>query len=166
MANGHIPEALKLQVRSLYVLHGYAPIQIAQMLQLTADQIYRLVSRNGWNRLKEERGRRKEAAQDARAQADVAKVQEVVAIRAEELTVRSLDLCSDFLDTKDAKNLSMASTAARNLSEITRKSRGLDQVAAVQVNAQNVQLNTFLARGERVMHNVTPTAISDPRDVI
>lgn len=68
--------------------------------------------------------------------------------------MRSLDLCSEFLDTKDAKNLSMASSAARNLSEISRKSRGLDAQRGNE-NGNSFQFNVFQIRGERVEKTLT-----------
>ena len=150
-----IPESIRLTVRSLYVLQGRGPAEIGPMVNLTPQQVKNLVGREGWTRLREKKLKARseaiEARMDERAKADVERVVEAVAVRSEELSIRSLDLSSEFLDAKDAKSLQMASGAAMNFVKIARMSRGLDQRQGER-NGSGDQLNVsvFLVRGETV----------------
>ncbi len=124
------PEATRLTIRSLYVVQGRAPAEIALALSLKPQQVRNLVIREGWTQLKAKRAdsrkQKGEAALLARAESDVQRVVEATAILSEDLSLRSLNYCSELLDSKDAKSLQMASGAARNFVQIARMSRGLD----------------------------------------
>ncbi len=125
-----IPESIRLTVRSLYVVQGVQVAQIANTLGLKPQQVRNLVVREGWTKLRDKKGPRKqelEAKLLARAQDDINRVVEATAILSEDLSLRSLNLCGEYLDAKDAKSLQMASGAARNLVQIARMSRGMDQ---------------------------------------
>ncbi len=125
-----LPEATRLTVRSLYVVQGRNPKEIALALNLKPQQVRNLVVREGWTTLKAKRGesrsKQTEAKLLARADADMERVVEATAILSEDLQLRSLNLCGEYLDAKDAKSLQMASGAARNFVQIARMSRGLD----------------------------------------
>jgi len=129
-----LPESTRLSVRSLYVVHGMQPSQIALAVNLSCQQVRNLISREKWTALKLQRQasreNRTEREQLARADVDCKRVVEATAILSEDLSLRSLNLCSEYLDTKDAKSLQMASGAARNFVQIARMSRGLDRPAA------------------------------------
>lgn len=128
-----LPEQTRHSVRALYVVRGLSPAQIALAVNLTPEQVRNLISREKWTalRAKGENGRKSkiEAETLARADDDVKRTVEAVAILSEDLTLRSLNLCSEQLDAKDAKGLQMASGAARNFVQIARMSRGLDSRA-------------------------------------
>ena len=148
------PEATRLTIRSLYVVQGRAPAEIALALSLKPQQVRNLVTREGWTQLKSKRAdsrkQKGEQALLARADADVQRVVEATAILSEDLSLRSLNLSSEFLDAKDAKSLQMASGAAMNFVKIARMSRGLDSRGGNTPNGvvDSPTLNLFVVRGE------------------
>ena len=160
-----IPEHIRLAVRSMYVVHGARPSEIARNLGLTPDQISSLIQREQWAplRAKKQSERMQKAAelQDARASEDVARVVETTAVLSEELGIRSLNFSSELLDAKDPKGLQMASGAALNFVKIARLSRRLDTRDS-DGSPGSANVNVFLVRGEtldRPMVNVTPEPI-------
>jgi predicted nucleic acid-binding protein len=163
-----IPEAVRLTVRSLYVLQGLSPSAIGPMVHLTAQQVTNLVAREKWTAKRASKQNSREqkaiALQDARANDDVQRVVEAVAVRSEELSVRSLDFCSELLDDKDAKGLQMASGAAANFVKISRMSRGLDVRGAP--GDSNGSVNVFLVAGERVQRSETRAEVNVTASVV
>lgn len=149
-----IPLAVRMTVRALYVVQGLKPAQIGPMVHLSATQVQNLVRTSGWSKLRAEKSAQKEskaiALQDARADVDVQRVVDATAMLSEDLSLRSLNLCSELVDKKDAKGLQMASGAARNFVQIARMSRGLDARTNGNggggVNQLNV--NLFVVQGE------------------
>jgi hypothetical protein len=131
-----IPISTKLSVRSFYLLQGLKPSQIAPMVGLSAQQVANLAIREGWSKERTKRKAEKESKalerQDARAGEEIERIHQAIAIRGEELSVKTLDHCADLLSESviDAKNLQMASGAARNFVQIARMSRGLDRTAS------------------------------------
>lgn len=152
----YIPEATRLSVRSLYVIHGRPPSAIAQALDLTPSQVNGLINREGWRRLKVSKRIEKaaiaDAQQNARADADISRVVETTAVLSEELSIRTLNLSSELLDAKDPKGLQMASGAALNFTKIARMSRGLDTRQA-QDERGSVNVNLYVVRGETVQRS-------------
>ncbi len=129
-----IPEAIRLTVRSLYVVQGLQSAQIAKTLGLKPQQVRNLCVREGWSALRAKKGPRKqqlEAKLLARAQDDQNRVVEATAILSEDLQLRSLNLCGEYLDAKDAKSLQMASGAARNFVQISTMLRNPAQRGAI-----------------------------------
>ncbi len=129
-----IPEAIRLTVRSLYVVQGVQVAQIAVSLGLKPQQVRNLVVREGWTKLRDKKAPRKqelEAKLLARAQNDMERVVEATAILSEDLQLRSLNLCGEYLDAKDAKSLQMASGAARNFVQISTMLRNPAQRGAI-----------------------------------
>lgn len=161
-----IPEAIRLTIRSLYVLQGIGPAQISEMVKLTPVQVRNLIAREGWRvqraKKRNERETKQIAVQDARANEDIQRVVEATATLSEELSVGSLILSRELLEAKDAKGLQMASGAAANFVKIARMSRGLDN----RQQDQGSSLNVFICRGEVVTksepRNVTPVASTNP----
>ena len=161
-----IPLAVKMAVRSFYLLQGLQPAQIAPMVSLSAQQISNLVRRENWHEQRKARETKREQIatklQDTRAHADIAAVVEAVAIRGEELSVRTLEHCSAVLSRKtesgapaiDSKELQMASGAALNFVKIARMSRGLDargtnaNGSVGQGGSNPFGLAVFVVRGE------------------
>lgn len=155
-----VPLAVKLAVRSFYVVQGMKPAQIAPMVGMNAEQVSNLARREGWVKLRAnqqgEKERKSAEAQDTRAQDDVARIVEAVAIRGEELSVQTLDHCSRILNRKtedgnpaiDSKELQMASGAAVNFVKIARMSRGLDARGAGDTRPNQINVGLFIVSGE------------------
>lgn len=157
-----VPLAVKLAVRSFYVLQGLKPSQIGPMVGLSAKQVYNLSRREGWstervaNRSKI--SEKVKERQDARAADEIAFTHKAIAIRSEELSVKSLDHCAEILGRTmedgitpaiDSKSLQMATGAARNLVQIARMSRGLDARRSESAGNDGApSVNVFLVRGE------------------
>jgi len=128
-----IPLAVCLAVRSFYVIQGLKPSQIAPMVGLSPAQITQLAIRKGWSServaKRKERSRKAEQAQDTRAKAEVSQIHEAIAMRTEELAVKTADRCADILGNVagiDDKALQMSSGALRNFVQVARMSRGMD----------------------------------------
>ena len=149
-----IPESLRLAIRSFYVVQGLGPAEIAPMVRMAPLQVRNLIAREKWAPLRAAKQKVRESKmiqlQDARASEDVARIVEAVAIRSEELSVRSLDFCGELLDAKDAKGLQMASGAARNFVQISRLSRGLDRGDASGGAGGKPSVSVFVVTGERL----------------
>lgn len=155
-----IPLAIKLTVRSLYLVQGQGIAQIWPLVGLTYQQVKNMVAREGWSKERNAPGKLKpeseksqvEELQLAHAQAEVKRIHESIAIRTEELSVRTLDHCSEILDKRPAdmdKALQMASGAARNFVQIARMSRGLDARRSESAGNDGApSVNVFLVRGE------------------
>ena len=122
-----IPFATRATVRSLYVVHCKSPAEIASAIGLTGLQVRTLIARQGWTKDRDALLAKRDSKENESVARQIEQVNEVIAIRSEELTVRSLDLCAEALDCKDAKQLQMASSAARNLDQVRRSARNLDR---------------------------------------
>jgi hypothetical protein len=146
-----IPEHVRLAVRSMYVVHGKPPSEIARTLGMSPGQLSSLIQREKWTVLRSqkqsERSAKAIALQDARSNDDIARVVETTAVLSEELSIRSLNLSSELLDAKDPKGLQMASGAALNFVKIARLSRRLDGNQGPQ---EGSTVNLWIVRGETV----------------
>lgn len=159
-----IPEAIRLTVRSLYVVQGLQSAQIAKTLGLKPQQVRNLCVREGWSALRAKKGPRKqqlEAKLLARAQDDQNRVVEATAILSEDLQLRSLNLCGEYLDAKDAKSLQMASGAARNFVQISTMLRNPAQRGAIAAQGGNGTTLIFVGALERT----TPKEVK-PADAV
>ncbi len=128
-----IPIATKLAIRSFYVLQGLSPSQIAPLVSLAPKTISQLAHREGWKREQTaKRGKlieKTQKLQDTHANFEAEAIQKAIAIRTEELAVKTADRCADILgnaDGIDDKALQMSSGALRNFVQVARMSRGMD----------------------------------------
>jgi hypothetical protein len=135
-----IPLPVKLTIRSMYVLQGLQPAQIAPLIHLTPLQVANMVRREGWSKLRGEKRVQKEQSaisrQDARADEEISRIHEAAAIRSEECMVKTADHCAEILNRTmedgvtpaiDSKSLQMASGSLRNFVMAARTLRGMDQ---------------------------------------
>jgi hypothetical protein len=157
----NLPLSVELAAKRLYVVGCQGPGVIADALGLTPRQVGALAHRRGWTQLREKRREKAIAKADRQIEADQAnevdtqRIQDATAILAEDLTIRTLETCSERLDEKNDKGVSMLSTAARNFHEITRKARNLDRRESTETGGMT--LNLFVARSnQRAERNVTP----------
>jgi len=135
-----VPLAVRLAIRSMYVLQGLQPSQIAPLVHLTNQQVSNMVRREGWSKLRGEKRVQKEQSaisrQDARADEEISRIHEAAAIRSEECMVKTADHCAEILNRTmedgvtpaiDSKSLQMASGSLRNFVMAARTLRGMDQ---------------------------------------
>ena len=166
-----IPEAIRLTIRSLYVIQGLGPAAIAPMVSLTTRQVTNLIAREKWSKVRDSKQSGREAKaiaiQDARANDDIQRVVEATATLSEELSIGSLMFSRELLGSKDAKGLQMASGAAANFVKIARMSRGLDAKGS---DRSTGDVNLYIVRGEtiersekRVENAIEITAIPIPK---
>ena len=160
-----IPFATRATIRSLYVVHCKGPAEIAALVALPRQKICDLVHKNGWTQERDAILSKRERQQTEEIVRQAEHVNEVVAVRSEELTVRSLDLCSEALDAKDARALQLASSSARNLDQIRRAARNLDRSDQAK-SGPTLNLAMFFTHGQATARpeqvNVTPAAPSLP----
>lgn len=119
----------RLKVRSMYLLQGLQTTEIAEELGLQRSQVQNLISRQKWAQKRKKVAESLEAKAIARTQREVEEIVETVAVKTEELAVRSLDAASEILDDKAgdywAKDLQSVSQAAKNFVGLARQARGL-----------------------------------------
>jgi hypothetical protein len=152
----------KIQARTLYLVGNLGPKEISKKLGVPFRSVELLVSRAGWSKLRNANWAKAEAAIVAKVEADVAEVTQRIAVESEELTVGSLRVLRASIDAGNAKDMQMASGAARNLVDIARKCRGLDNNRLDQA-AGNGSANVNLFFINHPQHtkpelNVTPKA--------
>ncbi len=134
-----IPLSTRLAVRSFYLIQGLKPVQIAPLVGLSAPQVSQLAIREGWSKQRrpkaKERLLKAQNKQDAHAEEQISQIHEAIAIRTEELAVKTADRCADILSRTmedgvtpaiDDKALQMSSGALRNFVQVARMSRGMD----------------------------------------
>ena len=156
-----IPLAIKLTVRSFYVVQGLGPAAIGPLVGLSAQQVTNMVAREGWRAQRGDKRTSKEGdakkeierLQSEHASEQNQRIHEAIAIRTEELSVKTLDHCAEILKAPSGseKELQMASGAAMNFVKIARMSRGLDQRQSERNGAgDQLSVNLFVVRGETV----------------
>jgi len=159
-----INPAVEAKARTLYLVRGMPPSAVAAELGVQPKAISDLASRRGWCKVRREVWQESDKASQAALSADVSRVMQGIALESEELTVGSLQLARESIEAKDAKSLSMSSSAIRNLVEVSRRIRGLDQQ---QTGLLGGNVNFFVLQGvpqadkpTREPVNVTPSVAS------
>ena len=150
-----IPFATRATIRSLYVVHCKGPAEIAPLVALPRQKICDLVHKNGWTQERDALQSKREKLETEEVQKQVEQVNQVVAVRSEELLLGTLDLCGEALEARDCKNLHLASGAARNLDSIRRSARNLDTKTAGQPG-NSFTLAFLMPPTGRKELNVTP----------
>ena len=165
-----IPIPVRMRIRSLYVVQGLEPSQIAKQLpdgtDLTPTQISALCLRQGWTG--EKKRVKEKIEQDAlsRTQEEVEAVVSATAMLAEEGSLAGLRRaieCTENNGEKSAKKFAAWAAGSRQLVAIARQARGLDakDSAGDAANTINVMFVGALPRSseraERIERNVTPS---------
>lgn len=151
-------------VRTRYLVHGDCPAAISKDYKIPLGPIHNLVSRRGWASMRAELWAKRTAETEAAMKSDVDRVMQTIAFDAEELSSASADMARTAVKSKDAKALSMTSSAMRNFVDIARRTRGLDQQQAGLIGGN---VNFFVLQGIpqadrsiREAVNVTPSSSS------
>lgn len=129
----------KLRARTLYLVKGWTPSEIAEELGKEPRQISNLVNHQGWAKA------RREAEEKAAAKAENAAISnaqafvESVAIRSEEMADRGFDLAEKAAAGEDFKGFAMAASGTKTFVGLTRQALGMDSQSAggisITVNA-------------------------------
>jgi hypothetical protein len=121
-----ITPSIEAQARTMYLVRDMPPAAIASALEIKVEAVYFLANHRGWAKMRRQTWGKADAEVQTRMANDVSRVMSGIALESEELTVGSLQLARESIAAKDAKGLSMSSTAIRNLVEVSRRIRGLD----------------------------------------
>ena len=157
---GFLSPEQKIQARTLYLVHNLGPKEISQKLNANYKSVCDLIVTRGWAKLRNKNWQKAEAEILAIVDKDVADVSQRLAIESEELTFGSLRVLRNSIATGNAKDMQMASGAARNLVDIARKCRNLDNKLD-QPTGSSTNLNMFVFNSPiqtKIEKNVTPTA--------
>lgn len=163
----------RMKIRSLYLYNGLDPKEIAEQTQIPVAAIHKLVGNAGWSAQRSRLKREIQAKADARSAAEVEGIVEAVAIKSEEMGLRSLDEAGDILDAKVrsdfwAKDLQSVSQAAKNFIGLARQARGLDTSENQAGNTQSilfVSLERVRPREEKTVEPIhelnTPLSLAE-----
>lgn len=151
----------KIQARTLYLVGNQGPKQIAASLGVPSKPVEQLISRAGWSKIRNANWQKSEAEVVAKVEDDIAQVTQRIAVESEELTLGSLKVLRDSVARGCAKDMQMASGAARNLVDIFRKCRGMDnKVETNQGSSTNVNMFVFATpAAAKTERNVTPNPV-------
>jgi DNA-binding CsgD family transcriptional regulator len=157
---GHLTPKQKIEIRTLYLVHNLGATEIAKRLGCNLKATSNLITHAGWTKIRSKNWLKAEADVSAIVENDVAQVSQQIAVESEELTLGSLNILRRSIAEGNAKDMQMASGAARNLVDIFRKCRGMDNKATEPTGSStNVNMFVFatpaVAKTER---NVTPSA--------
>jgi hypothetical protein len=180
-SGGKLSVDQKIRIRTLYLTGNLGPKEISDQLKCDYKSTRALISDAGWAKIRGKKWERAEAEITAVVEKDMAEVTQRIAIESEELAMGSLVLLRQSLAPESpdvaalpiekklrfmserAKTAQAASGAARNLVDIARRCRNLDNKPAEQTgNSTNVNLFVFnQPASTKAEKNVTPsTAIT------
>ncbi len=177
-SGGKLSAEQKLRIRTLYLSHNLGPKEISDQLKCDYRATRAIISTAGWAKLRGKRWEKAEAEVNNVVEKDLAEVSQQIIVNSEELTHGSLELLRQSLapDSPEmaalplekrlkfmadrAKTAQMASGAARNLVDIARRCRGLDNKVE-QSTGTITNVNLFMIKGtDRQEKNVTPSSIA------
>lgn len=96
------------------------------------------------------------------ANRELAREQAAIGTMSADLALQALERTGRRLQDDDDKGAQMLSNAARNLVDISRRTRGLDRISAAE-QPTGLPLTLFLIQGERPARpekNVTPAVVT------
>lgn len=146
-----IPLPMKLQARSLYLIHGKQPKEIAEIIGLTAKQLAKLAFREGWTQQRKRIARAKEENLIAREGEAIAEVQEKAAVEAETMIFRTYSRVDESLrrdDINAARDFRAYTGGLRDLVTIARTCRGLDAQPGKLAPSGGPSINMFFFGGQ------------------
>jgi len=128
-----------LTAQRLYLIEGWKAGDIAEKLDVTPDQMYRLIRSKGWGKKKKEQ----EAKIDKIAEStDAALIEEDQEFR-ESLKIRAMQMVDQGLDIAEsqsnARDFASAAAGTKNFMELYEKAAGMG--GNVTQNVQNNTLN-------------------------
>lgn len=156
--------AFLTQARSLYVVKGMAPSEIARKLDAKPQAIRLLACRHGWGKEREDRLKRYENAIITRATNENASFLESMSAQSEELAEDSAMRAREALThgLGASRELQQQSQSMKNFFDIWYKARGLDKQNS-QVNISLTSIYTAAPEIAGVEKNVTGSAEDFPQ---
>lgn len=119
----HYSRETRLKVRTLYLIKGLPPSEIAEIVGIRAQSVSNLVAKNGWARERQEREARALArAEDRAAHAADEFVQSVVT-QSQELAEKGFHHARN---AEDGKEFAMAAKGTQVFVQLARQGMGLD----------------------------------------
>lgn len=147
---GKLPLAVWQTVRTMYLVQGCAPSEIALALQLPAKRVSDLVSREGWSKQRRGNVSQLTVKSDAHAQEQLAKTIEAHAILAEHgATVglsRAVEAAGAPIHKDNAQAFRAYAGGARDLVNIARQARGLDSQGSAGVAGATFNLTQLVVQ--------------------
>ena len=176
---GCLSPEMKVKIRTLYLVGQLSPKQISDQLKCNYKATRNLVAQSGGTKIRGKKWEKAAAEVAAVVENDMAEVTQRIAVESEELTVSSLNLLRQSLApgspefenlpiekklrfmSERAKTAQAASGAARNLVDIARRCRNVDnKVETNQGTSTNVNMFVFATpAATKAEKNVTPTAV-------
>ncbi len=118
--------ATQAQAHFLFVHKGIPLAEIAETLKINYHSLTGWIQRHNWTAAREKAFA--ESFSSENASAYVKAELESIATRSSELASRTIQLASEALDAKDAKNLMYSASALKTLTDVASKGAGIDSV--------------------------------------
>ena len=170
----------KVRIRTLYLVGQLSPREISNQLKTDYKATSNLICQSGWSKIRGKKWEKAEAEIEAVVAQEMSQISQRIAVESEELTVGSLKLLRESLApgspefeqlpiekklrlmSERAKTAQAASGAARNLVDIARRCRNLDNKANEPIGTStNVNMFVFATpaatKQEKELKNVTPS---------
>lgn len=148
--------ATQAQAHFLYVHKGLPIQEIAETLGINYHSLTGWIQRHNWTAAREKAF--SEAFSSENASSYVRAELESIATRSSELASRTIQLASEALDSKDAKNLMYSASALKTLTDVATKGAGLDNVKPSTLNL-SFSLADLYQSNEKT---VQPLSLSTP----
>ena len=169
-----VAHALLVQAKALYVVKGAPVKEISAKLGIDARKLSNYVVRFGWAKEREHRYKRLEAQALAHAQDANAAFLESMALQSEELAEDGMQMARETVLRRDefaAKDFASATQGVKNVVEIFRKVRGIDNgttgagvtIGAIYLNAQPAKVSPLKDAGEQSVLDVSAKPIPEPQ---
>ncbi len=124
--------ATQAQAHFLFVHKGLPLAEIADTLKINYHSLTGWIQRHNWTSAREKAF--SESFSSENASAYVKAELESIATRSSELASRTLELASEAIDARDAKNLMYSASALKTLTDVASKGVGIDSVKPSSVS--------------------------------
>ena len=163
-----------VQAKALYVVKGLPIKETAERLGISRDKLARYVSRKGWVKERQRRLHRFENLVLTGAEDANAAFLESMALQSEELAEDGMQMARETVLRRDefaAKDFASATQGVKNVVEIFRKVRGIDNgttgagvtIGAIYLNAQPAKVSPLKDAGEQSVLDVSAKPIPEPQ---
>ncbi len=141
-----IPLTVRQRVRSLYVVQGLQPAQIAKETKLPVNTITQLVIREGWTNERRILSKEVKIRADAEIKGEIDEMVRAVGALSEQGAVAGLQRavnCTSETHTLASRDFSNWAAGAKSLVTLARQARGLDAKETASAGPAGVNVNLF-----------------------